>query len=383
MGLAVLVVSSVFLLALGELLMWLYLPAHYYVWPPSFRRTFDPPPAIIHGVSFPSELTINAFGFRGDPLSDDEKQRLLAIGASTTICVYLDDSKAWPYLLQQRLNEALGPKAAWVGNAGRPGHSTPQHILQVEKLLEQHPQIDTVILLVGVNDQLIDLSNTIGKSPVFESGPDAGLRRAFSIYPDWDAESPWYLRNVIGRAARLRNWHPLPLQRGGVFAMDEKAEFVAVIRRYRAAASRFRRKAPDLTRRLAVYRSNLNALVDRAEDAERRIIFLTQPTLWKAGMSEEEKALLWGGGPGFLRAGPGREYYSAEVLAETMALYNDAVLDVCRQRGVECVDLASSLPRTDEVFYDDAHYTELGSAMVADRVAEYLLAREPMSGMRR
>jgi hypothetical protein len=165
--------------------------------------------------------------------------------------------------------------------------------------------------------------------------------------------------------------------------MDEKAEFVAVNRRYRAAAARFRRKAPDLTRQLAVYRSNLNALVDRAEDAERRIIFLTQPTLWKAGMSEEEEALLWGGGPGFLRAGPGREYYSAQVLAETMALYNDAVLDVCRQRGVECVDLASSLPRTDEVFYDDAHYTELGSAMVADRVAEYLLAREPMSGMRR
>ncbi len=382
MGLVVFVVSSIFFLAIGELLMRLYLPAQYYIWPPNFRRTFQPEPGVIHGVSFPAQLTINAFGFRGDPMSHDEQYRLITVGASTTICVYLDDSKAWPFLVQQRLNDVLGPKAVWVGNAGRPGHSMPLHVLQVEKLLEQYPEVDAVVLLIGIAEVLIDLAATIDPSPVFKRDPNAALRRAFSVYPDWDAESPWYLRNVIGRAARLRNWHPLPLQRDGVFAMDEKAEFVTINRAFRASAASFRRKVPDLSSELSRYVRHINAIVDHAERADRRVIFLTQPTLWKPGMTEEESALLWGGGTNFFRAGLGKEYYSAEVLAQAMTLYNNALAEVCQKRGAECVDMARALPKTASVFYDDAHFTELGAALVADRLTEYLLATEPLSQMR-
>ena len=383
MGIVLIVVSSIFFLAIGELLMRLVLPNQYYVWPPNFQRTFQPAPGVIHGVSFPAQLTINAFGFRGDPLSDDEQYRLVTVGASTTICVYLDDSQAWPYLLQQRLNDTLGPKTVWVGNAGRPGHSMPQHVLQVEKLLEQYPQLDAVVLLIGVAEVLIDLSATIDKPPAFVTGPNDALRIAFSVYPDWDAESPWYARNVIGRVARLRNWHPLPLERNGVFAMDEKAEFVRMNRGFREAASGIRRTAPNLFAELAAYVRNVNAVVDHVEKAGKRVIFLTQPTLWRRGMAKEELALIWGGGTNFFDAGPGKEYYSAEVLAETMKRYNDALRGVCRDRGVECVEIAGALPKTAEVFYDDAHFTEYGSGILADAFAEYLLATEPLGQMRR
>jgi lysophospholipase L1-like esterase len=382
MGLVVFAVSSILFLAAGELLMQLYLPARYYVWPPNFQHSFRPPPEVIHGVSSPAQLTINAFGLRGDPLSDDEQYRLLTVGASTTICVYLDDAKVWPYLVQQRLNDVLGPETVWVGNAGRPGHSTPQHLLQVEKLLEQYPEIDAVVLLIGIADLLVDLSATIDAPPVFEEGTDGALRRAFSIFPDWDAESPWYTRNVIGRAVRLRNWHPLPIERDGVFAMDEQADFVKMIREFRAAASLFRQTPPDLSKQLAVYVRNLDAIVEAAREADRRVIFLTQPALWKPGMSQAERALLWGGGTDFFHAGRGKEYYSEEVLADAMRLYNDALLEVCQKRGAECVDMASALPRTTKVFYDDAHFTEFGAAMLADRLAEYLLATEPLNQMR-
>jgi len=99
-------------------------------------------------------------------------------------------------------------------------------------------------------------------------------------------------------------------------------------------------------------------------------------------MTPEEKALLWMGGTNFFDLGPGKEYYSLEALPKTMALYNDTLTDVCRARGVECVDIASALPRTSEVFYDDAHYTELGASLVADRSSQYLLSTEPLSEMR-
>ncbi len=58
-------------------------------------------------------------------------------------------------LLLAEDNEALGKDSTWVGNVGRPGHTTGQHVLQVQKLLEEHSFVDAIVLLVGANDFLI------------------------------------------------------------------------------------------------------------------------------------------------------------------------------------------------------------------------------------
>jgi hypothetical protein len=105
-----------------------------------------------------------------------------------------------------------------------------------------------------------------------------------------------------------------------------------------------------------------------------RLILLTQPTLWRADLSDAEKDLLWTGGPGLDRLGPGREYYSASALAEGMRLYNERLLAVCRERGAECFDLAAWIPRDTSIFWDDAHFTEEGARRVAELVSGYLLA---------
>jgi lysophospholipase L1-like esterase len=382
MGVALVVVSSIVFLAVGELFMSFLLPSRYYVWPPNFKQTFRVQPKVIHGITSPSYLSINSFGFRGDPLSEDEKYRVLTVGASTTICVYLDDSKAWPYLVQERLNGELGPKTVWVGNAGRPGHSAPQHVLQVEKMLDQYPEIDAVIVFIGIADALLSLSATIDEPPVFDRSPDAALRAAFAVFPDWDAGAPWYARNVIGRAARLRKWHPIPLQRDGVVAMDEKGDFLKMMRSYRKAASTIRHELPDISAPVAAYTRNVQTIVDRVERMGRRLIFLTQPTLWKDEMPESELDLIWGGGTDFFHAERGKPHYSTGVLAEAMTIFNDVLLGVCRKRGVECLDLDVMVPKNAQVFYDDAHYTEYGSEIVAERVAEYLVKTEPLSQLR-
>jgi lysophospholipase L1-like esterase len=307
MGAVLSVTSFVFFLAILEFVTRALQPASYYVWPPNFRHTFRPEPGLIHGVGTPSELTINSFGMRGDVPPDEGRYRLLTIGGSTTICVYLDDAKAWPYLLQQRLRDALGPESVWVGNVGRPGHSTAEHVLQVDKLLQQPPEVDALVLLIGINDLLMSLSNTTGAPARVDPDPRAMLRRAFSVFPDWDEDSPWYLRNAVGRLIRLRGWHPMPFQKEGIYAMDEK------------------------------------------------------------------------GGPNFFHLKPGAKYYSAEALAGAMKTYNDALLEVCREREAECVDMASEFPRNTTVFYDDAHFTEAGSAMLAQRLAAYLMKHEPLN----
>jgi hypothetical protein len=64
-------------------------------------------------------------------------------------------------------------------------------------------------------------------------------------------------------------------------------------------------------------------------------------------------------------------------MAACMRLYNGQLVETCRQFGVECIDLASLLPQTAQVFYDDCHFTEFGAELVAGIVADYLNAKPP------
>ena len=383
---AVYLVSLVVSLGLLELASWRLLPNRYFVWPPNFRATFDAGEIIRSGIDFPGKLTINSDGIRGEIPTDSQTYRILAVGGSTTICVYLDDSKVWTRLLQERLNDALGEEIVWVGNVGRPGHSTEEHVIQVQKLLVQNREIDAVVLLVGINDLLRHLPNA-GKPNQVSSweklDPQVILSRSFSFFPGWDEDTPWYLRNFITRIWRLLTWHPLLLRgEGNVRPMDEKGEWVAYQRRYRARASELVPKLPSLTHGIERYVKNLEQIIaaDRAEEV--RVLFLTQPTLWRAGLSSAARELLWAGGPPLHQMRYGAPYYSAEALAAGMEQYNEALMNVCRGHGVGCVDAASRMPRTTEVFYDDAHFTEYGSTMLAGILADHLLEREALLRMK-
>jgi lysophospholipase L1-like esterase len=375
MGALVFAVSFVLAGGLAECATRSMLPEGYFVWPPGFHMTFDAGEVIRHGVSFPAHLSINALGMRGELPPDGVAHRMLAVGGSTTVCVYLDDAHAWPLLLQRRLNGALSPGTVWVGNVGRPGHKTSHHILQVEKLLAQYPEVDVVILLLGFNDFVPHLTALTYPTLALEPTPQQQLAMAFSVYPGWGADAPWYRRNLIGRALWRLSWRPLPgteeLQ-----PMDAKGDFQATLRHHRQRAGRLLERLPRLGDGIAAYVANVARIVDAARARDVRVVLVTQPTLWRPGLSEHEQALLWGGGPPFYALSEGADYYAVETLAEGMARYNRALLRVCSQRGGLCIDAASELPRTSQVFFDDAHFTEAGSAQLAELIARRLLADE-------
>ena len=116
-ALVVLAISASLVLVAIEIASRILIQNQYLVWPPNFSVTFDAGDVIGEGVTFPAKLTINSIGLRGAPPADHYEYRILAIGGSTTICVYLDDTRAWPWLLQKTLNEELGREMVWVGNA--------------------------------------------------------------------------------------------------------------------------------------------------------------------------------------------------------------------------------------------------------------------------
>ena len=200
--------------------------------------------------------------------------------------------------------------------------------------------------------------------------PNARLRQAFSIYP----ENAWYLRTGLGRLWATRR--PAPEGRE-VFV--ERGTHIARLRKLRQEASELR-DLPDVAHALDGYQHNIETIIDVARAEGLRVVFMTQPTLWRDDLSPADRQLLWMGGPPFYKKQSGAWFYSVEALAEGMELYNQRLREVCEARAVPCLDLAKRLPKTRAIHWDDAHFTEEGARRVAALVTEFLSLREPFVG---
>lgn len=340
--------------------------------------TFKPSTDIMPGIHGESKYLVNSRGIRGDELSPLHTYRILAIGGSTTECNYLDQSEDWTYLLQKKLNERNHEYTVWVGNAGKGGSSTRHHILQMKYLLEQDLDIDAVVTLIGINDLSLRLREGDRYDPGFLRKPWSEEKLAlgaFSVLPvGRNTALPFYKRTALWhllRKCKYRFYPPGQIQ-------DIEGRYMTSWRKYRQNAQSIRDVLPDLSTALEEYSRNINTLIDIAEKRSVRLIFVTQPVLWKPGLSKQLKALLWFGGVGDFRQSHEREYYSVDALAEGIRLYNKTLIQTCAERGIECFDLASILSKDTTVFYDDCHFNESGSEKVAELLARYMLARSPL-----
>lgn len=346
-----------------------------YIWPPNYKAVFKPSPEIMPGVSGDSEFIINSLGVRGDEPAPQHVYRILAIGGSTTICGYLDQSETWPHLLQEALNRGNPNKETWVGNGGVSGLTTRHHLMALQHLPLKELKIDAVILLAGVNDLSRRLSHDRDYDPDFMEKPEAKsqlLAETFTGTYDSYSEDPFYKRTatwqLLRRTKRL-------MSKGNVEDVDGR--IYVTWREHRRRAAEVRNELPDLSAALAEYAKNVNKMIDVVQGKSARFIAMTQPAMWKPGLPQDLESLLWLGGVGDFQKEAGKPYYSAAALEEGMKAYNETLLRVCRERQVECLDLASMLEKDTSVFYDDVHFNEGGARKVAEALARRLLERSP------
>jgi hypothetical protein len=144
-------------------------------------------------------------------------------------------------------------------------------------------------------------------------------------------------------------------------------------RRHRQQAAEIKNELPDLSSAIKEYDRNINKLIDIAQEKSIRLIFLTQPTMWKPDLPPELNALLWLGGIGNFQKESGNTYYSSEALERGMKKYNDTLLRICQERQVECIDLEPVLEKDTTVFYDDVHFNESGARKVSGILSKYIL----------
>ncbi|MCO5183454.1 MAG: SGNH/GDSL hydrolase family protein [Anaerolineae bacterium] len=342
----------------------------YTVMAPNARWEFEPAPGAMPGIEGVSVYSMNADGVRGDPY-DPDNENILAIGGSTTQVRYLDDSEAWPYLVQQNLNAAGAEPPIWVGNIGRSGHGIVEHIYHLRYFVPQY-DIDTVLLMVGVNDMLPALYNPDTYDAAADTPEQFGRiwDNAFSTRPlyDRDVPRPFPTNLALWNLGEKVWWRIEQMQQAqNALAEDSAGENYIVRRAQLQAAPEVIDTLPDLTAALDQYERNMDTFIDEAEAQGIRPILITQPYVWSENISAEAEALLWMGRVGAAEAPTAR--YTPAALASGMAQFNQRLLQVCQERDVECIDLAAAINGVEAYFYDDVHFNEAGSQAVADVIS--------------
>jgi lysophospholipase L1-like esterase len=368
-------------LALGELFLELFVPekTRFYVWPPNLRYTFQISSEVLPGVTEgESHFISNSEGIRGPEFSGERgsEYRILAVGGSTTECLFLDQSKAWPYLLGENLSKTADGRKVWVGNIGRSGLNTRDHILEMKYLLPYY-DVDVLVFLIGVNDLGLLLEQGDEYDPIYLSEEEhvwRQLKHAFLVIPPGALpDRPFYEKTRLFRLA------------SSLAAQEQEEENQAdawkfyVFGRKNRQEGQIIEQLPSLASALDEYERNIREIVSLGEQQGLRMVFATQPTLWKADITTEEESLLWQGWARRPRKRPGDPYYSVEALASGMAAYNERLLRLCMKYGLECVDLARELPKDLTIFYDDGHYNENGARETARVLASYFRQRPPFT----
>lgn len=340
-------------------------PTTHKLFSPFVNTTFLPDPQTMPGITGASRFMINSSGLRADELSYRHNYKILTVGGSTTECLYLDQKEAWPYLLQEKLDRRQNKYHVWVGNAGKSGLNTRDHIFLLKYLLDELPRPDMIIVLAGVNDFLMRLYLDKEYDPDFlkNSGQEEYfLPRVFAEAPNNKAV-PFYKKTGLWRLFQRLKAHPDgPVQ-------DVAGQYYKNARQRRTKCPEVN-ALPDLTASLNEYAQNVRSLIEMSRKKSIPIVFLTQPVMWGENLPEALEKLIWMGD-----AAHGTFHYSSAALAAGMRQYDETLLRVCREEKVECLDLAAEMPRDSSVLYDDVHFNEHGADVFSDKLTDLILRR--------
>jgi len=353
----------------------------YFFWPPNIKVVFQPSSDIMPGISGDSEFRTNSSGIRGDELTPQHAYRIMAIGGSTTLCLYLDQSETWTYLLQENLNRKSRNQQVWVGNCGLSGMNANHHVVALQYLALRELKIDTVILLTGINDFTRRLTRDKSYVPISlddQAAKSDLLAETFTGTYDTYENDLIYKRTAIWQLLRRAKRR---MTMSAAHIEDVHGKIYATWREHRQHASEIREELPDLTSALDEYARNINRIIDITREKSVKLIFMTQPAMWKPNLPNDLASLLWFGGIGDFQNEPGKPYYSVTALERGIKAYNDTLLRICRERHIDYIDLASILEKDTSVFYDDVHFNESGARKIADVLSRYMLERSPYQGM--
>ena len=281
------------------------------------------PGARLHGLFH--KIDINRLGFRGPELETPKPPgtfRVWCVGGSTTFDIFASSNETtWPARLEQRLREMTGTGRIEVINAGIPGENLEGSL---EDFVRFHPTVGPDVLVVyhGPNDLQKGLEAVFGQPPPPEAPPllpDVALVRLLSrdVAP----------RALIGRLHRQVN--------------EDVLDFL---------------------------RREFTRLIDAALTRNVRVVMATHAFRARDGvrgeMAEDE-----------VREAAGLYLMAPEQVIAGFRAMNGLITDLARERGLPLADVRAAVPPDDRYWGDFMHFTDDGSRLAAQTIAE-TFARE-------
>lgn len=296
----------------------------------------------------------NSLGFRGpEPPRDFDRQlSILAVGGSTTECLYLSDGGSWPELLGRDLARSFD--RLWVNNAGLDGHSTFGHLLLLEQLvLRLRPRV--IVFLIGLND----VGRVLPTGREVVSGPRS-LTERLARHSAIVANALELRRNAEARSLRL-GYREVEIETTRQLTADRP--------RARALVEWHREHG------LSGYRRRVQELVRACRSHGIEPVLMTQPALY--GETRDDVtgvSLRW-------IEVDRRQRIHGGLAWRVLEEYNDVVRAVGREQDVLVIDLARRLPKSSRLYYDFVHVANEGahqvSAIAAAELCPLLARRFP------
>lgn len=280
-------------------------------------------------------IAINSLGFRGPELTQPKPAglvRLAFLGGSTTFCAEVSSEEAsWPHLVVDMLSERFPHAKFDYVNAGVPGYTTDDSLLNLEHRVK--PLLPDVIVICHASN---DLSRDTR-----ELALDQGLFEG-------KAEDPTFLARI------------------SLFWYLAEKNFQILLRQ-KAASGGVARLRFDPQSLAEGFRERIAELVDASMTSARVVALCIYPHKVRREQSYNER----------LRTANTSLYYmpymSVDGILDGFGAYNRVIRNVASEKNIILAGNEYAIPGDDLHFVDSVHFTDLGSQIMATEVFDALV----------
>jgi lysophospholipase L1-like esterase len=239
-----------------------------------------------------------------------------------------------------------------VYNAGKSGDASDDHVaMLVHRIVHLEP--DMIIVFSGFNDLLRSIydhdylhylkDNNIVKYPMFKL-----LATEFQI-----PRRIYYLWKRV-----------YPTEREVLETITDRSNYKQKVA--------LRKSAPVSNQNpktnLKAYSNNLRTIIGVAMAHEIRLVFITQQTTWNSTVDPHAKDWHW-----LLYRGRARVTYREDLMDKAMESLNDVTRQLSNKNSIPIYDLAMTMPKSLDFFYDDVHFNVKGADIAGKQLASYIL----------
>lgn len=310
-------------LLLGAVVM--YLPASYFFYEASKENRV---------ASYHPYLQLAPLPFALHESDSQQKPfRIFFIGGSST--AWPDSQNVdWPGLVQGKLRDKTSRAEIETYNAAREWYNSQHALYNYASNLRKYKP-DAIVIMHAINDLIINADFSWISAGSFQEdyrhyyGPLARM-----------IKKPGFFASITEKVSSA--WYHTPRE------IVEQTEFPGLI----------------------PFKRNLKTLAELAQLDGTRVVFMTEPYLYKASMTEEEQDRLTM--LNYSAIGPEKRW-SVTTALRGMEIYSSAIQQVADETNSGFFDLAERIPRSLQYIRDDVHYTDEAFPLLAEEISNGLI----------